>query len=596
MNTSSDFWPSPVAHLAGPYLQATDEHVVIAEITDKPVEGYPGMRQLYAGLIPVSEVDVVTSASGGIGWRVESWGPHPDVPPNVSWDGSFWIDGQKGTKKRYEALVHGWDNHNRTVMIPDNSFLMCYGLVPRVLRDGRILWDDPQRPVYDVVEVRPLSNYEVPRTYSPAGIRVLRQYLEDYASLKGCAVVAVYYEKRLSCGDPDVAQALGSKEAVDMTLPGRWLRLQRVEPRHFVGADQQVQIWGCRLILKPTGRPISDESEPVLQWPDLHQSVTLKQAHRAFGPGPFNYAYVSDKVLMDWEARDEFSVYPLTGGVSYGEWWSVSCSRRFGRHHVAVELNKLYEETPPYVVKHFHRYAVSKAEADRDRKQYGDRHIGNRAEDAIDSFLALTGSLAALSAQLSIPLDQEDFCGLTAEDVRYHGWWNVDGLKELGYVVPLNMAEDDFLGRCMRLFQLLERLRPGPIKQLLHELGFKPEDFGVLAKVGALRLLGTLCQFAVLAQEQGLELKSDFLMLRALWDKDRRLPIFSPLFALLTLRHLHGHAQGRDRQNKLNGGLGIFTLDAAAMKNGWGLALDIVYDEVALSLQRVRNLIVAVSH
>ena len=93
-----------------------------------------------------------------------------------------------------------------------------------------------------------------------------------------------------------------------------------------------------------------------------------------------------------------------------------------------------------------------------------------------------------------------------------------------------------------------------------------------------------------------LELMSDFLTLRALWDKDHRLPILAPLFALLTLRHLHGHVQGEDRQRKLNGALGVFTLDATAMRTGWGLALDKVYDEIAASLHEGCDLIVAASH
>ena len=117
-----------------------------------------------------------------------------------------------------------------------------------------------------------------------------------------------------------------------------------------------------------------------------------------------------------------------------------------------------------------------------------------------------------------------------------------------------------------------------------------------MGEIGALRLLGTLCQFADLAQEQGLELMSDFLTLRPLWDKDRRLPILAPLFALLALRNLHGHVQGGDRQKKLREALGTFTLDATAMKTGWGLALDKVYDEIAASLHGVCDLIVAASH
>jgi hypothetical protein len=146
----------------------------------------------------------LTQSAGSVG-KLCSGGPHPFVPLEGGGDGSFWIDGPEGTKKRYEALVHGWLNHNRTVMLLDNSFLMCYGLVPRVLRDGRILWDDHQKPVYDVAEVRLLSQYNVPRTYAAAGVRVLRQYLENYASLKACAVVTVFYEQRLACEDLEVA-------------------------------------------------------------------------------------------------------------------------------------------------------------------------------------------------------------------------------------------------------------------------------------------------------------------------------------------------------------------------------------------------------
>lgn len=78
MNRSPDFRPKPISHIAEPYLRPTDEHVVIAEITDNDVNGYSGVRQLYTGLIPTSEVDKVLNTVGGIGWKVESWGPHPD--------------------------------------------------------------------------------------------------------------------------------------------------------------------------------------------------------------------------------------------------------------------------------------------------------------------------------------------------------------------------------------------------------------------------------------------------------------------------------------------------------------------------------------
>jgi hypothetical protein len=67
---------------------------------------------------------------------------------------------------------------------------------------------------------------------------------------------------------------LGASNGVEVKLPGRRLSLMRVEPKHFDGADQLVQVWGCRLILLPAGRPVSEDTGPELQWPDSKRPVT----------------------------------------------------------------------------------------------------------------------------------------------------------------------------------------------------------------------------------------------------------------------------------------------------------------------------------
>src|SRR5262245_9322804 len=249
----------------------------------------------------------------------------------------------------HEALVHSWVRHDRTVMMPDNGFLMCYGLVPRLLDRERIVWDDASKPVYDVVEVKPLSVYEMPDSYPHAFVRVRRDYLEDYSSLKGCAIVAVYYEMRYSRGDQAIAAALGTDESREFKLPGRLLDIRKVKPANRRGEDQLTQVWGCRLILKPTGRPISEEKKDRdLVWPG-------GKTFRDFGP--LEHIFVRDEVLQEWETRDEFSVSPNSGDVSYGGWWSTDRSLRLGRHHIRTELRKLYEGTPPYVIRHFYRFA-----------------------------------------------------------------------------------------------------------------------------------------------------------------------------------------------------------------------------------------------
>jgi|SRR5438034_4451790 len=192
-------------------------------------------------------------------------------------------------------------------------------------------------------------------------------------------------------------------------------------------------------------------------------------------------------------------------------------------------------------------------------------------------------------------LSQEEFSSLTTERVRYHGWWTMEELRKLGHVVPIASSQDFFLDRCSQLFQLIERLKPGPLKQLLQQLGLKQEDFRVLGDIGSLRLLGTICQFSELATETGLGLISDFTTLHASWNKDRRVQVVTPLLGLLGFRNLRSHVQGASREKKLNDALQAFCQDPAEMKGGWGLALDRVYDEIAASLWGVRDLISAAS-
>jgi hypothetical protein len=443
-------------------------------------------------------------------------------------------------------------------------------------------WDDPRRPTYDVVEVMPQSRYEVPKTYTPAGIRIRRDYLEDYASLKGCSIVAVYYEERYCRDDPEIQKLIGEQEGAEFELPGRRICLRKVSHKRSDRANQLAQIWGCHLILKPSSRPISDEEKPTLVWPDGRTLENSQHLERV---------YVADAVLQEWQARPEFSVYPATGDVAYGGWWSTTRSHRVGRHFVAVELAKLYEGTPPYVIAHYHEHAVSVHEVERDRREFGDRHIGQRASELLDAFFGMVASLVELSHKLGQPYEDEELIGISERNVRYVGWWTDEHLKRLGYVVPLDMSRDQFLERCMDLHQLLERLKPGPIKRTLLNLGLTGDDVQSIGQVGALRYLGTLCQLAAIASHDGLSLLSDFAAVRERWDKDARLNPMAPLFALIGIRNLRGHVQGQASSARFADALSAFGISEAQTKRGWGLVLDRVYDVLIESLSEVKKLI-----
>jgi len=79
------------------------------------------------------------------------------------------------------------------------------------------------------------------------------------------------------------------------------------------------------------------------------------------------------------------------------------------------------------------------------------------------------------------------------------------------------------------------------------------------------------------------------------WDKDTRLDFYNPLFALNGLRMADAHASssvGDPKAQEPN--LKAFGIDPDQFKNGWGMALDRVYDVVAKSLRDVTSLLQSV--
>jgi len=222
-----DFWPPSLAHLAHPFLSDLDEYVTLAEISSDPINSHQGNRFMFTALVPQEKLDAVLSATGGIEPDLKSWGPGPCVDPEGGYTGSFWIQGPGGSSNRLETPVASWSHHNKVVLLPDNALLMCYGLIPRTLKDGSVSWDDPSKPIYDVVRVTPLSAHSVRAPqYSTARISIRRDYFEDYLSLKGCAAVATYFEERYSDLDRRIELLLAGEEAVSFSLPGRRLTMQ----------------------------------------------------------------------------------------------------------------------------------------------------------------------------------------------------------------------------------------------------------------------------------------------------------------------------------------------------------------------------------
>jgi hypothetical protein len=528
--------------------------------------------------VPTEDVASVLSSVGGIGHGVFSQTRHQSFGSKGDYSPPFWIPCPNG--KRFETLVHTWDNHNKTVLLPDSSFLERFRLIPRITKDGNILWDDPDGPVYDVVRVIPLSHYSTDSGFTVSRISIRKDYLEEFLSQKKCSAVATYFDERFSFDDPEVAALIGT-EGNKFEQPGRKLWFMKM---NLDFANQVSQVWACALLLSPAGSPISKPAEVDLMWPDRSSPITGEGIDASFGV--MERAYVRDEVLTEYEQRSEFEISPEQGFVSYDGRWSVSYCDRFGRNHIEIELRKLYEGAPLHVIKHYNTFAVKSSVAEKDRQTNGNRHVGIRAHELVYSFLQLTSTLSDLCDATGLSCSQAEVGQLTTAEIKYRGWWTFSSLKLLGNVIPLNLSFAAFLNRSKEIAKLLEHLRPGPLLNVLIKLGLNKAD---IKEFKALKLLATLAQLATISKDSGLDLVSDSAQIAPNWQADTKIDALKPLFALLTLRTADAHKTSSSTPIEISKALEVFGIDEAKCQGGWGEALDCIYDAIVSSLTTIAS-------
>jgi len=155
-------------------------------------------------------------------------------------------------------------------------------------------------------------------------------------------------------------------------------------------------------------------------------------------------------------------------------------------------------------------------------------------------------------------------------------------------VISLGIIQLEFLNRCKLLYKLLEHIKPGSLKQILNKMGMPKTKFN---EFRSLKLLGTICQLAKIAIDNGDNLLDDFNQIYPKWDTNVILDEISPIFALNGLRSIDVHISKKDTQKRMDDALKIFEIEQQETKTGWGRALDIVYDKTTESLHAAAQLI-----
>jgi hypothetical protein len=349
---------------------------------------------------------------------------------------------------------------------------------------------------------------------------------------------------------------------------------------------QLSDVWCTRLVLMPEH---AMDSEQTLVWPDHEGPIVGSGIMGGFGV--MEEAYVRDEVLLDYENRPEFDIHPEDGSVGHDGWWSVGYCWRVGRDHIGLELRKLYEGAQFAVIKHYCAFAVKQESIPDLSETKKVRNIGMRAHELVKAYLDLIAALHSICDASGLSFTEMEIGSFSSAEIQSKGWWTFDALGKLGNVSLRSMTYPHFLARCKDLHALMEGLKPGPLRSLLRTLGVSKSD---VDQHQSLKLSAFLCQLATVAQEQHWGLVTDSALILAQWDKSKLLDYYKPLFALNVLRQADSHTSSSlDPKNQASQ-LATFGIDPDNYKAGWGLALDLVYDRMTVSLRQATELLQSV--
>jgi hypothetical protein len=567
---NENWWPKPLAHLHGMNPWDSSD-VVVAEIKSFDDRPHAGHRHSYSALVPIGDIDEVLSVDANLDDEVETSGPFPNFSSSLSYLPSFSIPARGLNGKRFEPLVLSWKSHNRTVLLPDPGFLMTYGLVPRALSDGTVYWDDPQKPIYGVVTVSAPSTWKFPKN-SGAVVKIAREYLQDYLSLRHMALVSTYWEQRWCEDDEQLGKILEGRERIELSVRNQKLLIGRAfgdKNSYFCS------VWGSALVAKPGPLPISEDSldSNGLSWPGYSEPVTNDVAKRF----SHELVYVLDTVLEAYEGRPEFEVHPESGSVAHGTQWSVGFCSRVERDLIQLELKKLYEGAPSAVIHHWNKFAVSPVPLASYPDALSVRNIATRAKAIVYGVVKLGEALSLLGKSLGIQLEPEHFVGLRRGALDYNGWWKNEVVDPIARHVPLSMTEDAFLERCVNLTNFaVEGLSEKNLRRLLVKIGAQAKD---IEEFKTLKLLDRLARLAQIATSSGLSLSAQGKTIdeRLKQDKTVSERPLDHLFALYDLRLLKSH-KANERSLKLSSELRRFGINVGGSNAGYGLIADRVYD------------------
>ncbi|WP_343617302.1 hypothetical protein [Flavobacterium sp.] len=543
-------------------IQTDGGHITIAELKTIDMNGLNETIDINTALVSPSLINKIKSSHVNPYVNLSGAYYREDYEYKPSF--SLYLSKSSGLSKA-EPLVVSWCSGNHTTFMIDQGFLSAFKLSPRLLED-EILWDDLKEPQYNVVKIKPLSEYDFP-THSEANVKVKKDYLEIYLAFRKKVAVQVFTIKRDIPIDEEISTLLKNKKYFIEEFKQFEIRLSRFDHKENIA---RLEINGFKVLLENSENDQEEEIVTGHYWKGIDGLVTEWRARHEM---PLEYVYVSDKVLAVYEADEDYEVHPLSGSVRYRNQWAVTHCDRVGKNAIKIDIKKLYEGNRYTVIDYWNKFSIHPSEIIE-----GD-NIAEKAERLTRKFFLFGRISSGLFNYLfELNYSAKDLIGLDEENIEYTGWSEFLEFNAIAQHVDLkSFSKEQFISRCKKLYILLgENLQEKFLRRIVNMLEF---PVSITKEFRSIKLLELIVAYLKIADESGLHpvQNKETLVQRVLENKNFNALI--KLSAINNIRQLDAH-KTNDSKAKLHKALIDLGIPPNSISNNYANSCEQVYDNL----------------
>lgn len=541
---------------------SSDDYITVAELSTTLADGLTKTIDTNTALISDTLIRKIKSSQ--INPVVNNSSAYYDK--DYRYKPSFWLYLSKSSGlKKAEPLVVSWCSGNHTTLMIDQGFLSAFKLSPRLLKD-EILWDDLKEPEYDVVRNKLLSQYKYP-THSKTYVRIKKEYLEAYLAFRKKTAIQIFTIKRDIPIDEEIYILLKDKKHFLEDFKQFEVKISRLDHKENMA---RLEINGFKVLLENSDHNNEEKTVVGHYWKGIDGLVTEWRARHEI---PFEYVYVSDKVLAVYEADEDYEVHPLSGSVNYKNQWAVTHCERVGKNAIKIEIKKLYEGNRYTIIDYWNQFSIHPSEI------VEGENIALKSERLVKKYFLFGRILTSLSNQLfEFTYSSKDLIGLDEEHIEYTGWSEFPEFNAIAQHIDLkSFSREQFISRCKKLYILFgENLKEKPIRKIVDMMGFPVSE---TEKFKSIKLLELIIAYLKIAEESGLHPvhNKETLVERVLENKN--LNALLELSAVNSIRQLDAH-KANDSKTRLDRALTDLGVQPNAISNNYANAIWQVYDSI----------------